>query len=178
MITKSLIITVAICLGSFLVKSQENKILLSFSNGKTKTIKKGDYVRLAYPSSKLNLKVRGKLPTYLGFRGKVDSVGIDKLWLKVDKRSSKQQILEIENINAIKKVSKSAELFTFIGSFIVIGTSSVILVNSLEINDAITAFSGAFAIFPAAILTANVFYPTKPTHKIGESYTLKVITIN
>lgn len=178
MYIKSLLITFAICLGSYLAQSQENKILISFSDQTSKTIKKGDYVRLSYPSAKLDLKKGAKLPNFLGFRGRVDSISRDEIWLRVDKRTTKQRTFVISDITAIKKVSKSAEVLTFIGSFVVIGTSTVLVVNSLDISPALTAFSGVFALFPAAILTANVFYPTKPRHKIGDGYTLKVITIN
>ncbi|MFC5282964.1 hypothetical protein [Pedobacter alpinus] len=178
MFIKSIVITLAICLGSYFAQSQENKILLSFSNQTTKTIKKGDYVRLAYPSNKLEIKKAGKMPEFLGFRGRVDSIAENQIWLKVDKRTNKQKSFTIADITAIKKVSKSAELLTFIGSFAIIGTSAVLITNSLDISPALTAFSGAFALFPAAILTANLFYPTKPSHKIGDGYTLKVITIN
>ena len=178
MLIKSLAITFAICLGSFIVKSQENRILLSYANQTTKSIKKGDYVRLAYPSAMLALKQANKLPEYLGFRGQVDSISLDKIWLRVDKRTSRKQEFMVDDISAIKKVYKSAELLTFIGSFVVIGTSSVLIVNSLDVSPALTAFSGAFSLFPAAILTANAFYPTKPKHKIGDGYTIKVITIN
>lgn len=178
MFIKSILFTIAICLGSYIAQSQEHKILLSFSNQTSKTIKKGDYVRLAYPTTKLGIEKKSKMPEFLGFRGRVDSIAENQIWLMVDKRTNKQKSFTISDISAIKKVSKSAELITFIGSFAVLGTSAVLITNSLDISPALTAFSGVFALFPAAILTANLFYPTKPSHKIGDGYTLKVITIN
>jgi hypothetical protein len=50
--------------------------------------------------------------------------------------------------------------------------------SSLDVNNAAPAFAATFALFPAAIITANVFYPTKPKHKVGDGYTIKVITLN
>ncbi|MBC7654886.1 MAG: hypothetical protein H7098_10490, partial [Oligoflexus sp.] len=92
--------------------------------------------------------------------------------------TAKQIILNFDDLVGIKKVNKSSELFTFLGTFAVIGTGAALAANAADISAALTAFSAVFSVFPAAIITANVFYPTKPKHKIGEGYTAKIITIN
>ncbi len=178
MLMKSTLFAFLLFLGCYSVYSQENRLLLSFQDNTTKSISKGDYVRLSYPSAKLDLNRKGKLPELLGFRGKVDSIGTDKIWLRIDKRTSKKQVFVVDEIVGIKEMSKSAELLTFIGTSVVIGGAAVVASSALDMNSAFTAFVGAFSIFPAAILTANVFYPTKPTRKVGDGYKIKVITIN
>jgi len=175
---KPVLFALIICLAALITKAQENKILLSFANGKTNIIKKGDHVRLSCPISKLQLKNIKTNQNIIGFRGKVDSITASQIYLRVDKRTAKQIILNFDDLLAIKKVNKSAELFTFLGTFAVIGTGAALAASAADISPALTAFSAVFSIFPAAIITANVFYPTKPNHKIGEGYTLKIITIN
>jgi len=166
------------CIISGSTIAQQNQLLINYSNGETNAIKKGDLVRLAYPSEKLALNTTKKLPELIGFKGLLDSMSTDKIWLKVDKRTKKKMEFIVNDIAAIKEVSKSGELLTFLGSFVVIGASSAAIVASLNVNDAAPAFAAAFALFPAAIVTANIFYPTKPKHKVGDGYTIKVITIN
>ena len=158
--------------------AQQNQHLINYSDGQSKSIKNGDLVRLAYPSSKLTLNTQKKLPELLGFKGLVDSISTNQIWLKVDKRTNKKLTFEVNDIAAIKEVSKSAELLTFLGTFVVVGASTAAVLTSLDINDAAPAFGAAFAIFPSAIITANVFYPTKPKHKVGDGYTIKIITLN
>ncbi len=158
--------------------AQQNQLLINYANGESNAIKKGDLVRLAYPSSKLTLNTPKKLPELLGFKGIVDSLSADQIWLKVDKRTNKKLTFTVNDIAAIKEVSKSAELLTFLGTFVVVGASSAAVLASLDVNEAAPAFAAAFAVFPSAIITANVFYPTKPKHKIGDGYTIKVITLN
>ncbi len=175
---KPVLFAFILCLTVSVIKAQENKILLSFLNGKTNSIKKGDQVRLSYPVNKLQLKNIKTNQTVIGFRGKVDSISTSQIYLRVDKRTAKQIILNFEDLIAIKKVNKSSELFTFLGTFAVIGSGAAIAVNAADISPALTAFAAAFSVFPAAIITANIFYPTKPNHKIGEGYTAKIITIN
>ncbi|MBK0381445.1 hypothetical protein I5M32_00610 [Pedobacter sp. SD-b] len=175
---KPLIFAFIFCFSSVVTLAQENKILLSFAKGKTDIIKKGDNVRLAYPVSKLQLRNIRSNQQVIGFRGKVDSITTDKVYLRIDKRTAKQIILNFDDIMAIKKVNKSSELLTFIGTFAVIGTGAALAANVADISPAITAFSAAFSVFPAAIITANVFYPTKPSRKIGKGYSAKIITIN
>lgn len=175
---KSFITTLAICLIACFTQAQENKLLITFKNNTTKVVKKGDHVRLAYPSSMLQVEKPGNIPPLLGFRGQVDSIGAESIWLRVDKRTGKKQVFEISNIHAIKGVSKSAELLSFIGSSLVIGGAAVLITDAADMNSGAVAFAGVFSLFPAALLTANVFYPTKPKRTVGEDYTLKVITIN
>ncbi|RKD18222.1 hypothetical protein BCY91_15575 [Pelobium manganitolerans] len=176
---KSATFTVLLALLSFIAKSQENKLLITFKDSSSNTIKKGDYVRMAYPSAKLDIKSKnGRFPEIVGIRGKVDSISSSEIWLIRDKRSLKKQAFNIADIDAIKEVSKSGELMSFIGSTLVIGTAAVIITDKMELNPGAVAFAGAFSLFPAAILTGNVYYPTKPKKKVGEDYSLDVITIN
>ncbi|HTN22152.1 MAG TPA: hypothetical protein VL125_16870 [Pelobium sp.] len=178
MLIKSFIITLTLCLGVYFAQSQENKLLISFKDSTSKVVKKGDYVRLSYPSAKLSIKKSARMQELLGVRGKVDSVGENQIWLKIDKRTGKKQAFNIDDIVAIKRVSKSAELLAFLGTSIVVGGGAVLATNSMDLNSGAVAFAGVFSLFPSAIITANVFYPTKPRHKVGEDYTIKVITIN
>ncbi len=178
MFIKSLVIALMICLTANFAHSQVN-ILLIFSNDSTvKVIQKGDYVRLSYPSTKLAIKKSKKPQELLGFRGRIDSVGTDQVWLKIDKRTDKKQAFALADIVALKRVSKSAEFFTFIGSWVVIGGGAALATNAMELNQGAVAFAGIFSLFPAAILTGNVFYPTKPKEKVGDGYSIKVVTIN
>jgi hypothetical protein len=175
---KILTLAISFCFLGGAVIAQQNQLLINYTDGKTSAIKKGDLVRLAYPSAKINLNTTKKLPVLLGFKGKVDSLSADRIWLKVDKRTNKRLDFAVNDIAAIKEVSKSSELLTFIGSFVVIGAASAAVIASLDVNDAAPAFAAAFALFPAAIVTANIFYPTKPKHKVGDGYSIKVITLN
>ncbi len=178
MFLKTFVITFAICLGAYFAQSQENKLLISFKDNASKAIKKGDHVRLSYPTAKLDVKQSAKMPALLGFRGKVDSISLDQIWLRVDKRTAKRKAFSVADIVAIKGVSKSAEFWTFVGTSAVIGGAAVAGTALADLNSGAVAFSGVFSLFPAAILTANVFYPTKPKQKVGEDYTIKVVTIN
>nr|WP_294895027.1 hypothetical protein [uncultured Pedobacter sp.] len=178
MLIKSFIITLTMCLGVYFAHSQENKLLISFKDSTSKVVKKGDYVRLSYPTAKLATKKFAKMPELLGFRGRVDSISTEQIWLKIDKRTGKKQAFNVSDIVAIKGVSKSAELFTFLGTSIVVGGAAVLITNVADLNPGAVAFAGVFSLFPSAILTANVFFPTKPRHKVGTDYTIKVITIN
>lgn len=178
MYSKSFVIAFLFCLMAHFAHSQENKILISFNDTTSRVIKKGDYIRLAYPSAKLAIKKSNKPQELLGFRGKVDSISLDQVWLKIDKRSNKKQNFTISDIEAIKSVSRSAEFFTFLASWAVIGTGTALATNAADLNNGAVAFAGVASIFPAAILTANVFYPTKPKQKVGKDYSIKVITIN
>lgn len=178
MLIKSFFIALTICLTVQLAHSQENKILISFNESTSKVIKKGDYVRLSYPSAKLNLQKSGKTKELIGFRGRVDSISQNQVWLKIDKRTDKKQTFEVGDIVAIKSVSKAAEFFTFLGSWVAIGGGAALITNAAELNSGAVAFSGIFSLFPAAILTGNIFYPTKPRQKVGDGYNIKVITIN
>lgn len=178
MLIRSILFASIICLFAHLASAQENRLLIVHKDQSTTALRKGDYVRLAYPSSKLNLDKKKQFAAVMGFRGHIDSISTDEIWLRVDKRTKKQLSFKVENIFAIKKVSKSSELLTFAGSFLVIGGAAVIATSIADVNPALVAFSGAFSVFPAAIITANVFYPSKPHKKVGEDYTLKIITLN
>lgn len=163
---------------AFFAHAQENMVLLSFNSGTSKVIKRGDYVRLAYPAAKIDVKKPNNLQEFLGFRGRVDSISIDKIWLNVDKRTRKQVSFVLADVTAIKKVSKSAEFFTFLASWAVIGSGAALATHAADLNNGAVVFAGIASLFPAAILTANVFYPTKPLRSVGKDYTLTVITIN
>lgn len=178
MVHKSVLIIIAFCFCLLMSQAQENRILITYQNKETKSLKKGDDIRVSYPSAKLDLKKENKNLKILGFRGKIDSIGANQIWLKTDKRSSKRLILNVNDMIALKKISGSAAFFTFLVTCAIIGTTAVIYTNSLDINPGVPAFAGAFSIFPAAIITANIFYPAKPHKKIGNGYTIKVITIN
>lgn len=178
MLIKSVTVALVMCLSVHFAQAQENKILVSFKDSTSAVIKKGDFVRMAYPSAKLGLANSKKAPEFLGFRGKVDSISVNEVWLQIDKRTNKKKSFLINDITAIKQVSKSAELFTFLGSWAVIGTGAAVVASAVDLTNGSVIFAGVFSLFPAAILTANVFYPTKPKHKVGEEYTIKVITIN
>jgi hypothetical protein len=178
MLNKKVLFTLILFLYVSSARAQENRLLISYPNNTSKSIRKGDNVRLSYPTAKLDIKKTNKTPKILGFRGKIDSISGKEIWLQTDKKSSKRKILAIKDIIAIKKASGSEAFYTFLATYAIIGTSSALIVNSLDVNPAATAFAGVFALFPAAIITANVFYPTKPRQKIGPGYSIKVITIN
>ena len=158
--------------------AQENKLLISYDNGKTISAAAGESIRLSYPASKLDFKKGKKAPKILGLRGKIDSISKTTIYLKVDKRASKNIALDVTEILAIKKVSGAGTFFTFFTTYAIIGTGAVLLTNQFDSNSGITAFAGVFSLFPAGIITANVFYPTKPHRKVGDGYQVKIITIN
>lgn len=155
--------------------AQENQILLTYTNGENLALRKGDYVRLAYPSDKLARNNKpGKM---VGIRGKIDSIGKNQVWIKINKRTKTALELNVKDIEAIKKSSGAAVLPTLIVNYAVIAGGAILLARSLDVNPAITAFSAVAAIFPASIITANVFYPAKPKKKVGKDYKLDVITV-
>ena len=178
MVYKWVFITLTFCFCLQLSQAQENRILITYQNKETKSLKKGDNIRVSYPTAKLDLKKDSRNPEILGFRGKIDSISANQIWLRTDKRSVKRLTLNIDDMIALKKISGSATFFTFLATYAIIGTGAIIYTNSLDINSGVTAFAGAFSIFPAAVITANIFYPAKPHKKIGNGYTIKVITIN
>ena len=158
--------------------AQENKLLISYENGKTFSASAGESIRLSYPTAKLDLKRSKKAPEFSGLRGKIDSISKTTIYLKIDKRGSKNIALDVTKILAIKKNSGSGTFFTFLTTYAVIGSGAILLANQFDSTGAITAFAGAFSLFPAALITANVFYPTKPHKKVGDGYQIKIITIN
>ena len=158
--------------------AQENKLLISYDKGKTLSASAGENVRLSYPALKLDFKKSNKAPEILGLRGKIDSISKTKIYLKVDKRVSNNIALDVTEILAIKKVSGAGTFFTFFTTYAIIGTGAVLLTNQFDSTGGITAFAGVFSLFPAGIITANVFYPTKPHRKVGDGYQIKIITIN
>ena len=158
--------------------AQENKLLISYDNGKTLSASAGESIRLSYPALKLDFKKGNKAPKILGLRGKIDSISKTTIYLKVDKRASKNISLDVTEILAIKKVTGAGTFFTFLTTYAIIGTGAILLTNQFDSTGGITAFAGVFSLFPAAIITANVFYPTKPHRKVGDGYQIKIITIN
>lgn len=178
MIFKAFLSFFLLVLVSTNTNAQENKILVSFANGKTSSISAGESIRLSYPTAKLDFKKSKKAPEYLGLRGKIDSISKTKIYLKIDKRATKNIALDVNQIAAIKKASGAGTFLTFLTTYAIIGTGAVLITSQLDVTGAITAFAGAFSIFPAGIITANVFYPTKPHRKVGDGYQIKVITIN
>lgn len=167
-------ILLGLSISSYLL-AQQNQLLLTYPSGENSTLRKGDYIRLSYPSDKLpQNKKPGKM---IGLRGKIDSLSKDRVWIKISKRAKTALQLDVENIGAIKKSSGAAILPTLIVNYAIIGGAAILIANSLDVNPAITAFSAVAAIFPASIVTANIFYPAKPKKKVGKDYKLEVITV-
>jgi len=158
--------------------AQENKLLISYNNSKTLSASAGESIRLSYSASKLDFKKGNNSTKILGLRGKIDSISKTKIYIKVDKRATKNIVLDVNEILAIKKVSGAGTFFSFLTTYAIIGTGAVLLTSQFDSTGAITAFAGAFSLFPAAIITANVFYPAKPHKKVGDGYQIKIITIN
>lgn len=161
-----------------LVNAQENKLLISYEKGKILAVTAGESIRLSYPTAKLNLKKGNKSPEICGLRGKIDSISENTIYLKVDKRSAKNIPLTVDQILSIKKISGAGTFFTFLTTYMIIGAGTVMLTNQLDTNSAVTAFAGAFSLFPAGLITANVFYPTKPHRKVGDGYQIKITSVN
>jgi hypothetical protein len=158
--------------------AQENKLLISYDNGKTFSASAGESIRLSYPTAKLDLKRGKNAPEFLGLRGKIDSISKNTIYLKVDKRASKNIPLDVNQILSIKKISGSSTFFAFLTTYAIIGTGAILLTNQIDTDIPITAFAVAFSLFPAGLITANVYYPTKPQRKVGDGYQIKIITIN
>jgi hypothetical protein len=159
------------------VDAQQNKLLITYDSGKTASASAGESVRLSYPTAKLVLKNGNKISEFLGLRGKIDSISKSTIYLKVDKRSPKNIALDINQILSIKKISGIGTFLTFLTTSAILGTGAVLLTNQLETSSVITVFAGVFSLIPAGIITANVFYPSKPHNKVGDGYQLKIITI-
>lgn len=155
--------------------AQRNEILLTYKNQKTSNIKAGDAVRISYPAEKMST-VRKKTGQ-VGIRGKIESIGKDKIIMKAV-RGKKNLELDINEITAIKKTSSSSMLIALGTTYAVIGGAAIIGTTQADLNPAVTAFSAAAAIFPALIVTTGVFYPAKPKQKVGEDYKIDVITIH
>ncbi len=173
------ILVIAVLVASATAKAQESQLLITYTAGnKTLALKKGDHVRMAYPAAKLKVATRKnrKPSPIVGFRGVIDSIAPNKIWLNFGKNKTRAEFL-VNEIIAIKKNSNGAILATYLVNYAVIGSSAAIATNSLDINSGATAFSAAFSAFPASIITADLFYPAKPKSKVGHNYNLKVITI-
>ena len=158
--------------------AQQNKLLITYDKGKNLSVSAGESIRLSYPSAKLDFKKSKNTPKFLGLRGKIDSISKSNIYLKVDKRASKNIALDVKEILSIKKVSGSVTLLTFLTTYVIIGTGAVLLTNQIDNNIPISAFAAAFSLFPAGIITAKVFYPSKPKRKVGDGYQIKIITLN
>lgn len=171
---KSILLTL-FCFFIFLnVEAQENKLLVSYHQ-KEKTLQVGDRVRLVYPRKLLKVATN-KTSELVGLRGEIDSISEQQIWLKSDVKSKKQLVLNVNDVKAIKKFSGGGMFFTFIATYAAIGAGAYLLTTSLNANDAAPIFAGVFSIFPAAIITADIFYPAKP--RIKKDFKLSVITIN
>lgn len=174
MTSKSILLSF-FCFFIFLkVDAQENRLLVSY-NQKQKTLQAGDHVRLVYPRKLLKI-ASNKTSELIGLRGEIDSISNQQVWLKIDAKSKKEIILNVEDIKAIKKFSGGGMFLTFITTYVVIGSAAYVATNSLNLSDAAPIFAGVFSVFPAAIITADIFYPAKP--RIEKDFKLSVITIN
>lgn len=155
--------------------AQRNEILLTYKNKKTSNIKAGDAVRISYPAEKLN--IGNKKIGQIGIRGEIDSIGKNKILMKAI-RGKKSLELDVNEITAIKKTASSKMLLTLGVTYAIIGGAAIIATTQSDVNPAVTAFSAAASIFPALILTTNVFYPAKPRQKVGQDYKINVITVH
>ncbi|MBD3748315.1 MAG: hypothetical protein IE931_02360 [Sphingobacteriales bacterium] len=174
MIYKSIFLAFLCFLIFSKVDAQENTLLVSYDQ-KQKTLQVGDHVRLVYPRKLLKMTTN-KTSEWVGLRGEIDSISKQQIWLKVDVKSKKEIILNVEDIKAIKKFSGGGMILTFVATYVVMGTAAYLATNSLNLSDAAPLFAGVFSIFPAAIITANIFYPAKPRMK--DDFKLSVVTIN
>ncbi|WP_304064185.1 hypothetical protein [Pedobacter glucosidilyticus] len=173
---KCLLLTLFALICSATVFSQRHEMLITHQNDKTTVIKAGEMVRLSYPANKLNLgsKFKGE---EAGLRGLIDSISKETVFLKIKKDAKDNLALNVKDIIAIQKSNFGSTLGVFLLSYAVLGGSAIFLTESLDVNPAITAFSAVAAIFPASILTANVFHPSKPKKKVGKHYKLDIITV-
>lgn len=174
MTLKSILFTFLFFFVLIQVKAQDNRLLVSYHQ-KQKTLQVGDHVRLAYPKSLLKIK-NNHASELVGLRGEIDSISNQQIWLKSDVKLKKLIVLNISNIEAIKKFSGGGMFFTFVATYATLGSGAYLLASSSNTNDAAPVFAGIFSIFPAAIITADVFYPAKPRMK--KDLKLSVITIN
>lgn len=163
-------------MGSVTALSESHRILITYNDNKTEVIKAGEMVRLAYPVNKLNLgrKFKGE---EAGLRGLIDSIRKETIYLKIRKGAKDNLALNVKDITAIQKSNFGGTLGVFLLSYGILGGSAIALTQSLDVNPAITAFSAVAAIFPASIITVNMFYPSKPKKKVGKDYKLNIITV-
>ena len=163
-------------MGSATALLESHRLLITYNDNKTEVIKAGEMVRLAYPANKLNLgrKFKGE---EAGLRGLIDSISKETIYLKIRKGAKENLPLNVKDITAIQKSNFGGTLGVFLLSYAVLGGSAIALTESLDVNPAITAFSAVAAIFPASIITVNMFYPSKPKKKVGKDYKLNVITV-
>src|SRR6476659_6270918 len=157
MVFKTLIILFLFNISFNLVNGQENRLLIKHKH-QEKSLKKGDNIRLAYPSHLLEVK-RKNAKEIIGLRGQIDSISQENILLKTDLRSTKKIKVQINDILSIKKISGGGQFLAFLVTYGAIGGSALALTNSLDLNPGIQVFSAVVAIFPAAIITANVLYP-------------------
>ncbi|QEK52412.1 hypothetical protein FYC62_12680 [Pedobacter aquae] len=173
---KCLLLTLFALMCSATVFSQRHEILITHQNNKTTVIKAGEMVRIAYPRNKLNLEHKFK-GEEAGLRGLIDSISKETVFLKIRKGAKDNLALNVKDITAIQKSDFGGTLGVFLLSYAVLGGSAIALTESLDVNPAITAFSAVAAIFPASIITVNMFYPSKPKKRVGKDYKLDMITV-
>jgi hypothetical protein len=155
--------------------AQHNEILLTYKNQKTSTIKAGDAVRISYPGEKLAHASKKK--DQVGIRGKIETIGKDKIVMKALRGKANLE-LDINEITAIKKTPSHTMLIALGSTFAIIGGAAILGTTAADLNPAVTAFSTAASVFPALILTTSVYYPAKPRQKVGEDYKMEVITVH
>lgn len=161
---KFLLVIVPLFFTVLFANAQKNYVLLSYPDNKTVTIKANDQVRLAFSSTK-QIKDGNQENVIVGLHGKIDSIGNDKIWIKKGKRKAEILEIRVSSITSMKKTSTSAMLTSIIGSYIVIGGAALLVSNQLDLSPAVGSYSAIAAIFPAVILSSNVFYPSKPKEK-------------
>lgn len=171
---KQIIITLLFTILSTTLWGQKHELLITKSNNKTFHIKTGENVRLSYPAEKLNRA--NQKSGEVGIRGKIDSIGKDKIWIRGTKHQKGLEV-DVKDITAIEKASTGKLLLSFIATYAVIGGGVYAATTSADIESPIPEFSTAIAIFPALLISNGIIYPAKPKKKIGNDYKMEVITI-
>lgn len=158
-----------------LADAQENRLLVMHKH-QEKSLKKGDNIRFAYPSNLLDIK-RKNAEEIIGISGKIDSISKENIWIKTDIKSKTTTRILIKDILSIKKISGGEQFLAFLITYGTIGGSVLAITNALDLNSGIKAFSTVIAVFPAAIITANVWYKAKPSGYKKKNYFISVITL-
>jgi len=171
---KHIIITLLFTVLSATLFAQQHELLITKSNNKTVNLKAGDNIRLSYPAEKLNR--RNNKNGEVGIRGKIDSIGKDKVWIKGTRRQKNLE-LNIKDIIAIKKASTGKLLLSLIATYAVIGGGVYLATTSADLESPIPEFGTAIAIFPALLISNGIIYPAKPKQKVGQDYKIDVITV-
>jgi hypothetical protein len=159
-----LLVAVPLFFTVLFANAQKKLVLLSYPDNKTVAIKANDQVRLAFSSTKQK-KGGDQESVIVGLHGRIDSIGNDKIWIKKGKKRSDLLEIPVSTITCMKKTSTAAFLTSIVGSYIVIGSAALLVSNQLDLSPAVGTYSSIAAIFPAVILSSNVFYPSKPKEK-------------